>query len=91
MANQRNIDAIEEGAAATAVAGAIKSTVDEKMREKVTLLMSYYRGGKIDHDMLVGGVAEITALADLMSDLENKALRGEVAAKREFGEDAQKS
>ena len=48
-----------------------------------------YRGGQvgpISHDMLIGKAAEITALADLLSDLETVGLRGDIAAKREFGD-----
>lgn len=82
--DERNLELIEDGRRATIVAGAIKGTVDNKIREHVTLLTAIYRNGKIDHDQLVGKVAEITALLDLMSDLESIAQRGDVAAAREF-------
>lgn len=93
MANERNIEAIDEGRQATVIAGAIREYVDERMREHVIALMSMYRNGAvgvISHDMLIGKVAEITALSDLLSDLENTARRGETAARREFG-DGEKS
>lgn len=82
--DERNLELIADGRTATVVAGAIKVFVDDKIRENVTLLTAIYRNGKIDHDQLVGKVAEITALLDLMSDLESVALRGDVAAAREF-------
>ncbi len=82
---QANLDKMEDGRRATAVAGAIRDVVDVAMRANVTLLMAMYRGGKIDHDMMVGKVAECAALADLLSDLETTGLRGDIAAQREFG------
>jgi hypothetical protein len=93
MANQRNIEAIEEGRQATVIAGAIREYVDSRIRDHVIELMGMYRSGAlhpISHDMVLGKVAEITALSDLISDLESKAMRGDVAARREFG-DAEKS
>lgn len=93
VANQRNIEAIDEGRQATVIAGAIRPYVDNRMRQNVIELMALYRNGAvrpIDHDMVLGKVAEITALSDLLSDLENTGLRGDIAARREFG-DAPKS
>lgn len=89
MANERNIEAIEAGRQAVAMSGAIRSFVDERMRDHVQGLINMYRAGAVrplDHDQLVGKVAEITALSDLLSDLESVARRGEVAANREFGD-----
>ncbi len=93
MATERNIELMEEGRQATVVAGAVRGYVDDRMRERVIELIAMYRNGAvgaISHDMLIGKVAEITALSDLLSDLETVARRGDVAARREFG-DAQKS
>lgn len=85
MANQDRIDTIEEGQRATMIAGAIRQHVDDQMRAHVTSLIYIYRQGKIDHDLLVGKVAEIAALEGLMSSLENAVLRGHVAANKEYG------
>jgi hypothetical protein len=93
LANERNLEAIEQGQQAVMVAGSIRTYVDDRMREHVVALMGLYRNGAvgaISHDMLIGKVAEITALSDLLSDLESVARRGETAARREFG-DGQKS
>jgi hypothetical protein len=79
-----NIETIEDGHRAVAVAGYIRETVDDQMRMHVTGLISIYRNGKIDHDQLVGKVAEIAALEGLMSELENRAQRGVAAANREY-------
>lgn len=93
MANERNLEAIEEGRNATVIAGTIRPYIDDRMREHVLALMAMYRNGAvgaISHDMMIGKVAEITALSDLLSDLESVARRGETAARREYG-DGQKS
>lgn len=83
---EANIETIEDGRRATVVAGAIREVVDEQMRANITLLMAMYRGGKIDHDAMVGKIAECTALDDLMSNLETRGLRGDIAANREFND-----
>jgi hypothetical protein len=88
MARQDNIAQIEHGRQATAIGAAIQVYVDDRMRSLVTDLMAIYRNGAmgpISHDMLIGKVAEITAMADMMSDLDNAGLRGDIAANREFG------
>jgi len=85
MSQERDIELMEDAAEARSVEAAIKAVVDEQMRIGVTKLMSIYRQGKIDHDMLVGGVAALAALDDLMSNLESKQMRGVVASQKEYG------
>lgn len=85
MSQERDMELIEEAMEARTVEAAIKDVVDEAMRQGVTKLMYIYRDGNIDHDMLVGAVAEIAALDKLMSDLESKQMRGVVAAQKEYG------
>jgi ribosomal protein L17 len=89
MANERNIEAIDAGREATVIAGAIRGYVDDQIRQHLVSLMSMYRNvavRPVDHDQILGKVAEITALSDLISDLENVARRGDTAARREFGD-----
>ena len=85
MSQERDMELIEDAIEARTVEAAIKETVDEMMRVTVTKLMHIYRAGKIDHDMLVGGVAELTALDNLMSNLESKQVRGIAASQKEYG------
>lgn len=84
MDRQHNIDTIEDGQRAVAVAGYIREEVDNQVRMHVTSLIAIYRQGKIDHDLLIGKVAEIAALEGLMSELENRAMRGVAATNREY-------
>ncbi len=85
MSQQRNIELIEAGREATLVRAAIKSVVDEQVTVAVSHLMSMYRQGSIDHDMLVGKVAEITAMDNLLAELESRERRAETAAQKELG------
>lgn len=85
MSQQQNIERIEAGREATFVRGAIQGIVDDQIRTSVVHLVSMYRQGGIDHDMLVGKVAEIAALESLMAELDSRERRAEVAIEREFG------
>jgi hypothetical protein len=89
MSQEANLSAIEEGIRAVAVAGAISDVIEDTIRVHVTSLIAMYRQGGIDHDMLIGKVAEIAAMEALLSNLESKARRGDAAANREYNNGTQ--
>jgi hypothetical protein len=87
MADQeRNLSDIADGAMATQLFHALQDVVDDQQRICAQSLVAMYRQGGIDHDMMVGKVAEMAALQTLMSNLEAKQQRGYVAAQKEFGD-----
>lgn len=70
---------------ATVVLGHISGYVDATVRGITNNLVAHYRTGKIDHDVLVGGVGEINALLNMVSHLTVVQRNGEAAASKEFG------
>jgi len=45
-----------------------------------------YRSGQYTHDQLLGKVAEITSMLNLISDLESSQRVGDIAAQKELGD-----
>lgn len=78
------IEIIEEGRQAVQVAAYISEPIKEYREKVVKDLVNRYRSEDTGHDRLVGGIAEISALDSLMSNLENKARLGNVAAEKEY-------
>jgi hypothetical protein len=80
------MDVMEEGREASIVASVVVPLINTRITNYVQQLSSMYRGGQYNHDMLLGKVAEITAMLNLISDLESKQRRGDVAAQKEMGD-----
>lgn len=78
------IEIIEEGRQAIQASAYITEPVREYREIVIRKLVNMYRAGDTGHDRLVGGIAEICALDNLMLELENKARLGNVAATKEF-------
>lgn len=66
------------------------SAIDEMVNRRVATytqhLMAFYRSGGATHEALLGKVAEITAMFDLLQDLQAQVRRGEIAAQKEYGD-----
>ena len=84
MANPRNLELIERSREASVIEGAVGPYVQERISRIVQSLVSHYRGGQATHDIMVGGIAGISELMGMMSDLENKQQQGVVASNREM-------
>ena len=89
MSTERNLDKMGEGQRAAAVMSAIDEVLAEQIHNKTVLLISHYRGGVINHDYILGAIAEISALDSLRSTLESRYRQGISAAQRELGHAAQ--
>lgn len=81
---ERNIEAIEEGKAASLVESVAKEIVDGMIRGKVLGLISAYRARECDHDFMVGSIGEIAALEAFINELEYRQRRGHIAATKEY-------
>ncbi len=64
--------------------------IQEQIDATISLLVGNYRGEKIDHDLMVGKIAEISALQGLLSSLESLIRKGEYAMEQEIN-DGQKA
>lgn len=84
MDQQERMDRMEAGRTATLALGILREPV-EAYREKVlNRLIACYRSGMTDHDTILGGIAELTALDNLIKDMQNTVHKGNVAAEVEF-------
>ena len=76
---------MEHGRQATIISGLVKPYVDSKISFLVQEMAAKYRTGEANHDFLLGRTAEITALLNMMSDLERLYKVGVKAANQELG------
>lgn len=75
---------IEKGKQAVQAAAFLLEPILESREKALKKMIAAYRGGTVTHDLLLGGIAEITALDNLVTELNNAQTQGEAAAEREF-------
>jgi len=84
MTQDANIEKIEKGRAASLAESVVSELVEDFINGCIAQLIQMYRGGEVNHDQLVGKVAEIAAMHGLMSELETRQRIGNLAAQKEF-------
>lgn len=84
MDQAERIDRIERGYAATAAQAALREPYAEARERIIGRLVSFYRSGHTEHDLILGGIAEIAALDGLMNELERTITQGNTAAQQEY-------
>lgn len=87
MANPRNLELMDRAREASVIEAAVGPYVQERISRIVQQLVAHYRGGQATHDLMLGGIAGISELMGMMSDLENKQQQGVVASNREMSGD----
>ena len=80
-----NLEQIRDGREAVALAGILDPYIQERIALITHETISRYRAGTASHDFLLGNAAKLTCLADLLSDLDTRVRRGDVAAHKEMG------
>lgn len=80
----QRIERIERGKQAVMAASFIIEPIMASREKALRRMINAYRGGTVTHDMLLGGIAEITALDNLITELNNAQTQGEIAAEQEF-------
>lgn len=80
----QRIQRIEKGRQAVQAAAFLLEPILESREKVLKKMIAAYRGGTVTHDLLLGGVAEITALDNLVTELNNAQTQGEVAAAQEY-------
>lgn len=86
MNQQDNEHKIERGREAAYIESVIRPFIHARTETIVNKMVTSFRGGKTDHDRLVGYAAQITALHDLISDLEGTQRQGIIASDREMND-----
>lgn len=81
----QRLERIERGKQANMAASFILEPILESQQKVLQKMISAYRAGKADHGTLLGGIAEMTALDNLITELNNAQTQGEAALKQEFG------
>lgn len=80
----QRLERIERGRQAVQAASFILEPIMESREKILKKLISLYRAGKAEPALLLGGIAEITALDNLITELTNAQTQGEIAAQQEF-------
>lgn len=84
MDQAERIERIERGRNAVVARGALQDPYEEARSRVIGRLVSFYRSGHTDHDLILGGIAEIAALDALMNELDRTITQGNVAAEQEY-------
>lgn len=79
---------IERGRQAVLIESVTGEFIASQEARLVTDLVRQYRGGTLSHDKMVGAVGGITALRDLVTELESEQRRATTAFQQEH-DDAQ--
>lgn len=86
-----HLQRMETGRQATIISGLVKPYIDNKIASIVHEMAGAYRNREATHDFLLGRTAEITALLNMMSDLERAYKLGVKASHQELGGNAKDS
>lgn len=81
---ERRIEAIAGGREAVAMMGVLRPYIDSRVTNLVHLMAASYRAKTADFPYLLGIAAQVTCLMDLLSDLDNRAKRGDIAMQKEM-------
>lgn len=73
---------IEKGRDASAIAAMVRSAIDEQMIMACQQLISLYRAGSVDHDLVIGKIGEMAGLQNLLATLETRQKQGIAAMER---------
>jgi len=82
----RRMDSMEAAREASVAASIVIPLINTRITNYVQQMAGLYRGGQFTHDQLLGKVAEITAMLNLIADLESTQRIGDIAAQKEFGD-----
>lgn len=76
--------AVQRGREAVVLMGMLRPYIDGRVHDLVHQMVARYRQGTADLPSLLGIAAQVTCLVDLLSDLDNRAKRGDNAMKKEI-------
>jgi hypothetical protein len=76
---------MEDGMNAAVIASIVTPYIQDRITSTVSFLTQAYRGQQLTHDIMLGSIAQISALQDIISNLESTQRQSELAAKRELG------
>lgn len=78
------LDAMDAAREASVSLSVVAPLINIRITNYIQQLAGMYRGGQYTHDQLLGKVAEITAMLNLISDLESTQRVGDIAAQKEI-------
>lgn len=84
MDQAERLERIEDGRNAVLASGFLMQPIREVRESIIQRLVNLYRSGAASHDNLVGGIAEIRALDDLVHYMQNAVQKGNVAEEQEY-------
>jgi hypothetical protein len=85
QAHDANMEKIAQGKAAALAETVVGDLVEDHVNMCLGHLVQMYRSGDINHDVMIGKVAEIAAMQGLISELETRQRLGHMAYTKEVG------
>jgi len=82
---ERNIEAMLQARDAIQAQALVKPFIDKRVQEITDKMVAHYRGETCTHTILLGCVAEISAMWSLLADLNSVYTRGITADRMEKG------
>lgn len=83
---QANLQQIEMSDRASAVLGASSEYIHGSVNSAISFLVAHYRGGQLTHDIMLGKIAEMSALMSLLDSIHSDMRGGDAARSREYGD-----
>lgn len=80
--DQYDVDLVEQGQQATFVLGATRPLKEDQQKKILAKLINHYRAGTATPEILLGGIAEISALDLFEDELRNQQRLGNGALDR---------
>lgn len=79
-----NMEKVERGRSASLAEQVVGELVEDHVNMCLAHLVQMYRSGDINHDAMIGKVAEIAAMQGLISELETRQRVGNIALNKEM-------
>ena len=81
-----NLQQIELSDRAATVLGASTEYIHGNINNSISFLVAHYRGGQLTHDVMLGKIAEMSALMSLLDSIHADMRGGDAARTREYGD-----
>jgi hypothetical protein len=82
-------DIIQKGADASRIESLLGPYIQQEIMTRISHLTAAYRSDTLSHDKMVGMVGAISALQEVMSNLDSIQRQAIQAAEREYGSQAE--
>ena len=85
LSQQDRIDAIQKGSDASRIEALLAPYIQQEIMMRISHLTAAYRSDTLSHDKMIGMIGAISALQEIMSNLDSIQRQAIQAAEKEYG------